>query len=585
MTDTRAHRRLAALLAADVVGYSRLIEMDDSGTLAALKQRRRDILMPMVSHNRGRVVNFTGDGVLVEFGSAVDAVQCAVKLQEGFAAANTGLPENKKIILRMGVNLGDIIVEGQLVYGDGVNVAARLEGLSEPGSVWISANVHDLVHGKLNLAFDDLGEHKLKNIAKRVRIYRARASEKNLESAMAPLTLPDKPSIAVLPFINMSNDVAQDYFADGMTEDIITALSRIREFFVISRNSSFTFKGRNVRPEVAARDLGVKFLLEGSVRVAGERVRVTAQLIDGESGGHLWAERFDSGCEDIFAVQDEITRKIALALQVKLSYGDLARLWEGQTKDLRAWEKMARGRDLFLNFDIASARQAQLVLREALDIDPRYTGAMILLGLCHWWQARYDATADKDAALRLCEEQAGRALAINAEMGSAYMLRGGIAFLRDRHEEAMAFCERAVDLAPGDSWAMAFLGLVCVYGGKPKRALEALKEALRLSPYPPAWYLESNATAHMWDGNLAAARAAAEENHRLAPGDVDGLMTLATVCGFAGQDDDARRVVADIRRNFPAFGIANVIRTERYREPEKLERVVSILRRVGLQEL
>ena len=410
------------------------------------------------------------------------------------------------------------------------------------------------------------------------------AGEESEPAAPPPLPTVGKPSIAVLPFVNMTVDPAQEFFADGMTEDIITALSRIREFFVISRNSSFTLKGRVVRPEEAARDLGVKYLLEGSVRVAGERVRVTAQLIDGQSGGHLWAERFDSGLEDIFAVQDEITRNIALALQVKLVYGDLARLWEGQTKNLRAWEKMAHGRGLFLSFNAANMRLAQAALREALDIDPHYTGAMIQLGLCHWWQARYDVTADRERALMLCEEQAQRALAVDAEMGSAHMLLGGNAFLRGRHDEARALCERAVELAPSDSWAMAFLGLVCVYGGWHKRALETLLAALRLSPYPPAWYLESLAIAHMWDGNMAAARAAAEENLNLAPDDIDGLMTMAIVCCFQGQDGDARAVVSDIRQKYPAYSLGDVIRTERYREPEKLEKIVAALRRAGLPE-
>jgi len=393
-----------------------------------------------------------------------------------------------------------------------------------------------------------------------------------------------KPSIAVLPFTNMSRDPHQEFIADGMTEDIITALSRIRELFVISRNSSFAYKGRAVRLEDVVRELGVKFILEGSVRVANNRVRVTAQLVDGHSGTHVWAEHYDGELEDIFAVQDEITRSIALSIQVKLTYGELARLWEGQTKKLRAWEKMARGRDLFLCFDVINNREAQRVLKEALEIDPHYTGAMIQLGLCYWWQARYNASVDKESSLLLCEQQVERALSIDPNIGSAYMLRGGIAFLRDRHKEAIELCEKAIELAPSDSWAMAFLGLVCTYGGKSERAVEVLKTALRLSPHPPNWYIESFAMAHLWIGDLATAQEAAEENFRLEPDDEDAHMILATVYGFQRREDDAVRIVSELKKKFPAYSLRNIARSERYLEREKLDKVVAILRRAGLPE-
>jgi TolB-like protein/Tfp pilus assembly protein PilF len=406
----------------------------------------------------------------------------------------------------------------------------------------------------------------------------------NLGILARPEAPGDKPSIAVLPFTNMSSDPDQEFFADGMTEDIITALSRIRELFVISRNSSFAYKGRAVRLEDVAQELGVKFLLEGSVRVASNRVRVTAQLVDGHSGGHIWAERFDGEREDIFAVQDEITRSIALAIQVKLTYGELARLWEGQTKNLRAWEKMARGRDHFLCFDVINNREAQRVLKEALEIDPNYTGAMIQLGLCYWWQARYNASVDKESSLQLSEQQVERALGIDPNMGSAYMLRGGNAFLRDRHEEAMAFCEKAIELAPSDSWALAFLGLVCIYGGKSERAVAVLKTALRLSPHPPNWYIESFAMAHLWIGDLAAAQEAAEENFRLEPDDQDAHMILATVYGFQRREDDAIRIISELKKKFPAYGLRNITLSERYLEREKLDKVIAVLRRAGLPE-
>ena len=406
----------------------------------------------------------------------------------------------------------------------------------------------------------------------------------NLGILARPEAPRDKPSIAVLPFTNMSSDPGQEFFADGMTEDIITALSRIRELFVISRNSSFVYKGRAVRLEEVAQELGVKFLLAGSVRVAGNRVRVTAQLVDGRSGGHIWVERFDNELEDIFAVQDDITRNIALSIQVKLTYGELARLWEGQTKNLRAWEKMARGRDHFLCFDVTNNLEAQRVLKEALEIDPNYTGAMIQLGLCYWWQARYNASVDKESSLLLCEQQVERALAIDPNIGSAYMLRGGNAFLHDRHEEAIALCEKAIVLSPSDSWAMAFLGLVCTYGGKSERAVKVLKIALRLSPHPPNWYIESFAMAHLWIGDLATAQEAAEENFRLEPDDEDAHMILATVYGFQRRENDASRIVSELRNKFPAYSLRNIAHSERYLEREKLDKVVTVLRRAGLPE-
>lgn len=584
MTENRSQRRLAALLAADVVGYSRLIEQDDIGTIATLNGRRKNILMPVVARHSGRVVNFTGDGVLVEFASAVDAVQCAVKLQEGFAAANLDLAEKQHIVLRIGINLGDIIVEGNLIYGDGVNIAARLEALAEPGRINISANTLEHVAGKLPLEFDDLGEHVLKNIAKPARVYRVAIAGEKPVSRRPVLKLPIKPSIAVLPFVNMTNDPTQDVFADGISEDILTALSRVGELFVISRSSSFTYKGKTDRLENIARELGVRFILEGSIRISGNRARVTAQLIDGQTGNHVWAENYDRNLDDVFAVQDEITRHIVIALQVKLTYGELARLWEGQTKDLRAWEKMAEGRNLFLQFNVADNRQACLLFKQAIEIDPKYTGAMIQLGLCYWWQARYVASADKELSLQLSEQQVQQALDIDPNMGSAFMLRGGIAFLRDQYDDAIALCEKAIELVPSDSWAMAFLGLVCIYAGKAERALTVLTNAMRLSPHPPSWYVETFSMAKLWTGDFAGAEAAADENLRLFPDDPLAYMHLATVYGFQDRNEDAVRLVTILKRKFSDFNIRTVIYAERYREREKMDKVIGILRNAGLPE-
>lgn len=399
-----------------------------------------------------------------------------------------------------------------------------------------------------------------------------------------PLSSIQKPSIVVLPFANMSADPQFDFFADATTEDIIMALSRVREFFVISRTTSFAYKQRAVQAKQVSQELGVRYLLEGSVRVAGTRLRVTAQLIDGHSGGHIWSERFESEITEIFTVQDEIARSIALAMQVKLSYGELARLWEGQTRNLQAWEKMAQGREFFLCFDEVNVRHAQAALKDALSLDPRYTGAMVQLGLCYWWQARYDTSVAKETSLRLCDEQAQVALAVDPNTGGAYMLLGGNAFLRDQHDEAIRLCEKSIEIAPSDSWAMAFLGLVCTYGGKNDRALEVLKAALRLSPRPIGWYIESYGLAHLWHGDYATAQAAFEEQLEAYPDDVNSMMHVATVYGFQKRIDDAKRVISEIKAKHPAYRVTEVMRTERYIEKIKIDKVVSVLREAGLPE-
>jgi adenylate cyclase len=585
MTEGRTQCRLAAILAADVVGYSRLMAADEPGTLATLKARRREVLMPLVAQHQGRVFKVAGDGVLVEFGSAVNAVECAVELQQAMASANRGVPPDRQVILRVGINLGEVMVEGNDFYGDGVNVATRLEQLAEAGGVCISDVVYQNVKSKLDLRFESLGAKALKNIPGETQVYwvhpHAPAVSEPVPHGDKP-KLPDKPSIAVLPFTNMSSVHDQDFFADGMTEDIITALSRIAELFVISRNSSFVYKGRAVRPEDVAQELGVRFLLEGSVRVAGNRVRVTAQLIDGRSGGHVWAETFDGGLDDVFAVQDEITRRIALAMQVKLTYGESARLWEGQTKSLRAWEKMALGRGLMLRFNAIDNREARRVFKEALEIDPNYTGAMVLLAHTYWWEARFDTSADKEHCLELAEQQIDRALSIDQDLGIAFMMRGGVAFLRDQHDEAIRLCQKAVDLTPSDAWVAGFLGIVCIFGGESERAVAALKTAMRLSPHHPNWYSYQFTLANLWAGDLAAAEAAALRYFQLEPEDPFAFTNLATVYAFQQREAEAAATISELKKKFPVFGTRDIVLAKRYKEREKLDRILDVLNRAGL---
>jgi len=391
MTQTR---RLAAILAADVAGYSRLIGADEGGTLDRLRALRRELLDPKIAEHRGRLVKTTGDGLLVEFGSVVDALRCAVEVQSEMTGHNTGVPPNKRIELRIGINVGDIVVEGGDIFGDGVNVAARLEGLAEPGGICVSARVQEDAAGKLDLAFEDIGEQQLKNIARPVRVFGAVIGQKPVpEPALA---LPDKPSIAVLPFANMSGDAEQEYFADGMVEEIITALSRIRWLFVIARNSSFTYKGQAVDVKQVGRELGVRYVLEGSVRKAGNRVRITGQLIDATTGAHLWADRFDGSFEDVFDLQDKVASSVAGVIEPALQAAETARSANRPTTDLTAYDLYLRAYAMSLS-SAARFPEALGLVEQAIARDPRYGPALAWAAICCFRLLLDGRSEDRDA--------------------------------------------------------------------------------------------------------------------------------------------------------------------------------------------
>ena len=383
MAEGRTQRRLAAVFVADVVAYSRLMAADEAGTLAALKAHRKELIDPTTAEHGGRIVKLMGDGALVEFASVVDAVECAVAVQRGMAERNHGIPEDRRIVFRIGINLGDIILDGDDIYGDGVNLAARLEGLAEPGGICISNSAREQVLGKVPLSFADLGEQRVKNIERPVRVYCVVMDGTPAAATAASPEPPDKTSIAVLPFTNMSGDPEQEYFADGISEDIITALSKISQLFVIARNSSFTFKGKSVRIQEVSSDLGVRYVLEGSVRKAGNRVRITSQLIDGETGGHLWAERFDRDLTDIFAMQDEVTREIVTALALKLTEGDRQRLTREHTDNMEAYDCFLRGREQLWRLTAETNAQARTLLERAVELDPNFASAFAYLAAVH----------------------------------------------------------------------------------------------------------------------------------------------------------------------------------------------------------
>jgi TolB-like protein len=427
-------------------------------------------------------------------------------------------------------------------------------------------------------------EPETETLARSIKTGRRTGPANAQEQAPPAPALPGKPSIVALPFVNLTSDREQEFFADGMTEEVISALSRVGGLFVISRMSSFVFKGRAASAQIVAQELGVQYILEGSVRVSGDKVRVNAQLIDGFSGGHVWAERYEGDINEIFAVQDEITRSIALALQVKLNQGESARLWEGQTHNLRAWEKFILARNAFYRFTTIDNGIARQLLEEALLIDPGYTGAIGLLGLTYYWDARFNASVDKALSLSLAERQAEKILKLNPEMGAAYGLKGLIAFTRGQHDEAIKLAGRAVDLTPTDYKALGYRGQFYLYAGEAEKAAMTIKSAMRLNPHRESWLTYYLTLAYLWTGNYTAALESAELYVHQEPDEPYGLMYLAVVHGFQEQNDKATAIVAQLKERFPSFGIKNVLLSERYKEQEKLDRIVSVLRAAGMPE-
>ena len=439
-------RRLAAIFAADVAGYSRLIGADEEGTLTRLMAHRRELIEPKIAEHQGRLVKTTGDGVLAEFASPVKAVRCAIEVQHAMAERNADVPQQGRIEFRIGINLGDVVVEEDGdIYGDGVNVAARLENIAEPGAVYISRTVRDFVDGTPELVLEDLGERELKNIARAVQVFRIGGPTQTANAVQAgPPAVPHKPSIAVLPFTNMSGDAEQEYFSDGMTEDLITDLSKISALFVIARNSTFAYKGKSVRVQDIGRDLGVRFVLEGSIRKAGNRVRITAQLIDAGSGGHIWAERFDRELTDIFATQDEVVEKIVAALAVNLTQGEAQRLRRRGTASVEAYETWLRARELLSRSRREAIVQAKAMYRRAIEIDPNFAAPHAGLSLATISEYVSDWAVDPEEALDEAERWARRALELDDQEPVSHMALGHVMIWRRDLEGALALGEREV---------------------------------------------------------------------------------------------------------------------------------------------
>jgi adenylate cyclase len=546
-----ATRRLCAILAADVAGYSRLMGADEEGTHERLKAHLREAVDPKIAEHHGRTVKNTGDGVLLEFQSVVDAVRCAVEVQNATAERNAEVPADHRIEFRIGINLGDVLVEQHDIFGDGVNIAARLEALAEPGGICVSGTVHDQVRDKLDIAFEDMGDKEVKNIARPVHVYRIRLHTEDkaapAETAPRPLpALPDKPSIAVLPFANMSGDPEQDYFADGMVEEIITALSRIRWLFVIARNSTFTYKGQPVDVKRVGRELGVRYVLEGSVRKAAGRVRISAQLVEAESGAHLWADRFDGSMEDVFDLQDQVATNVAGVIEPALQMAETHRARGRPTGDLTAYDLYLRSLEVLLVFSKESILQAIELLECAIEFDARYGIALAHAAQCHSMLFQSGWADDPEATRRRGVELAQRALQAAADdpTALAWVSRALINFDRDVGQ-SIGLVDRALALNPSSAQAWRVSGWVRVAAGDANRAIADFANANRLDPRSTvrATTLAGIGIAHFLARRLDQAAESLLSSTQLAPSYVTPYYYLAACYAHLGRHDDARETV------------------------------------------
>jgi TolB-like protein/class 3 adenylate cyclase/tetratricopeptide (TPR) repeat protein len=593
LTDNRVERRLAAILAADVAGYSRLTGLDEEGTHVRLRERLRGLADPKISEHRGKVVKHTGDGVLAEFGSVVDAVRCAIDVQRGMAEENATVPQVKRIEFRIGIHVGDIIVDENDIFGDGVNIAARLEGIAEPGGICISDDAQRQIRGKVDVAFEDMGSQNLKNIAEPMRAWRWRINagghaaapiEPPVESTQA-LALPNKPSIAVLPFKNMSGDPEQEYFADGMTEDITTALSRFKALFVIARNSSFTYRGRAVDIRQVGRELGVRYVLEGSVRKAARRLRITGQLVDTATGAHLWADHFDGTFADIFDLQDRLTATIVGAIAPRVEQAEIERTKRKPTDRLDAYDYYLRG---VAGLTIRKAAGARELFLKAVELDLSFAVCYAMAAHCYELEVIRDGLPPAEVIAETTR-LARRAVLLGNEDAVALTRAGhALAFVAGEIDEGATLLDRAIVLNPNLALAWHQGGWTKIYVGEPEQAIERFSRAMRLSPLDPLllpWIQSGSALAHLFAGQYDQAATWAEKALRDGARNPNALRTAAASFALAGRLEEARKVVARFLEVFPDARVSRAQAPFYYlRRPEDLARYVKGLRLAGLPE-
>jgi adenylate cyclase len=578
-------RRLAAVLAADMVGYSRLMEVDESGTLARLKTHRLELIDPSIAKNRGRIIKTTGDGLLVEFQSVADAVLCAAEVQRRMARRNADVSPARWIQFRIGINLGDVIVEDNDIFGDGVNVAARLQVLAEPGGICISGAVRDQVGDRLDeIAFEDLGEQSVKNITRPIHVFRVRLESATIaalasskEASATPVTR--KPSIAVLPLVNMSGDPEQEFFADGLTEDIITELSRFRDLLVISRNSTFVHKGKAVKVQEVARELGVEYVLEGSVRKVGDRVRVTVQLIDAQTDRHIWAERYDRKLEDIFAIQDEVTGAIVATLPGRVEAATQERAKRKPTDNMAAYECVLAAKVLHHRSQRDANAEAQLLLDRAIALDPNYAHA-------HAWKACvlgqtwvYGWCADRDATFQRVADELQIALALDDNDSDVHRILAAVNLTRDDHDKAAYHQERAIALNPNYDLIVVQQGEFLTWLGRPEEGIDWIRKAMRLNPYHPERFWN-----HLGRALYCAERfaEAAEAFARITRPDHTHHAFLAAIFAQMGNAVAAAAHAAEVVKLEPTFSVASYLATQHYKQEADRERHEAGLLKAGL---
>ena len=631
MTTQEVKRKLAAILSADVKGYSRLMGEDEEGTIRTLNAYK-EVITGFIQKHQGRVVGTAGDSMLAEFASVVDAVRCAVGIQEELKDRNKELSEDRRMEFRIGVNLGDVVEDGDTIYGDGVNIAARLESLAEAGGICISGTAYDQVENKLSLGCEYLGEQAVKNIAKPVRVYKVltepgavvrMAAEKKVKprkwqrpvmalvivlilvaGALAiwrlylrpthpprevaskekmAFPLPDKPSIAVLPFVNMSGDAKQEYFSDGLTEEIITALSKTPKLFVIARNSSSVYKGKAVDVQQVSRELGVKYVLEGSVRRSGNQLRITAQLIDATTGSHLWAERYDRELKDIFATQDEITMKILTSLQVSLTEGEAARMQAKGTNNLDAYLLFLQGWGEAGRMNKDGNFLGRQMAEKAIALDPKYALAYNLLATTYMNEVPLGLSEDPRLSLKKAMELTQKAIALDKSLAWPHALLGWIYTLMLQHDKGIAECEQAVNLEPSSAISYFYLSLALKYAGRPKEAITMCKEAIRLNPIPPGFYYQSLTNSYCLTGQYEEAIAAGKEATRVEPNNLTARAFLTAAYSLHGREEEARMEAAEVLRINPKFSIDYWAKTMPFKNEADRELTIGALRKAGLK--
>jgi adenylate cyclase len=631
-SEKKTTRKLRAILSADVKGYSLLMANDEAFTIKTLKEYR-GIMSEEIKRHSGRVVDAPGDNLLAEFSSAVDAVECAVGIQKHLKKENETLEEEKKLQYRIGVNIGDVVQDGDRIYGSGVNVAARIEGLAEPGGICISRNVYDQIKDKVNFGYEYLGDHEVKNIKDPVRVYKVLTEPEDagklIGKAAKPVTknwiwatvvlvvivltgiitlyyqkitepdiepasvqemaypLPEKPSIAVLPFDNLSGDPGQDYLADGITENIITALSNIPEMFIIARNSVYTYKGKPTKTQKVAEDLGIRYVLEGSIQKEDNRIRITGQLIDAITGHHLWAEKYDRKLDDIFAIQDEITLQIVSSLQVNLTDGEQARLRRKSTKSLKAWELAVRGYSYWHRYTKEDNAKARELFQRAIDEDPKYAWAWTMLGFTYFIDNRYDWNMSGEESFKKMVEFAHKSVLLDGSNPDVHALLAQIQLSQRNYEMAIKEGEKSLLLGPNSAENHAIVGMIYRFAGKFEDSIRMTEKAIRLHPYYPDWYLYNLEYSYYYLGEYEKAINYAKKHIKLIE-DQGGTDTswqhliLAQNYIRLGQDKEARYHAIEALKKNPEYTFKWERETSLYKDPALIEQQIEDLRKAGL---